>query len=198
MLAVRGLSRPGLGPVDFDLAAGECLAVMGPSGGGKTLLLRALADLDPNHGEVRLDGAERRAMPAPRWRRRVMYLAAEPGWWADRVAEHFTDSEKAAALIERLGLPARALGWSVARLSTGERQRLALARVLVLEPEVLLLDEPTAALDPAARKRVEALLRERLAAGTAMLLTTHDLRQARRLAKRCLKVADGNVREAVL
>ena len=57
-------------------------------------------------------------MPAPNWRRRVAYLAAEPGWWADTVGEHFTDKDGAAALIARLGLPERALGWKIARLNS--------------------------------------------------------------------------------
>ncbi len=69
MLDVRGLRRPGLGPVDLTLAAGECVALSGPSGAGKSLLLRAIADLDPSDGEVSLDGTAREAIPAPAWRR---------------------------------------------------------------------------------------------------------------------------------
>src|SRR5215472_3261576 len=73
------------GPFDLTLAAGECLAITGPSGAGKSLFLRMIADLDPNQGEVFLDGVERRSMPAPAWRSRVVYSAAEPGWWHDTV-----------------------------------------------------------------------------------------------------------------
>ena len=65
-LSIRGLSRPGLAPVDLDVPAGACVSIDGPSGAGKTLLLRAIADLDPNEGEVFLDGTERALMPAPR------------------------------------------------------------------------------------------------------------------------------------
>ena len=71
MLVVRGLRRPGLEPVSFELADGECLALRGPSGAGKSLLLRALSDLDPNKGEASLDGQAREAMAAPQWRRAV-------------------------------------------------------------------------------------------------------------------------------
>ncbi len=78
MLRERQLQRPGLAAAGFDLADGECLTVRGPSGAGKTLLLRALADLDPNHGEVHLDGQARDAMPAPQWRRRVVQVDGSP------------------------------------------------------------------------------------------------------------------------
>ena len=91
MLSIRGLTRPGLAPVDLDLAAGECVAVLGPSGAGKTLLLRAIADLDPNRGEAILGGEARSDMSGPAWRRRVGYLAAESGWWADGVGAHFAE-----------------------------------------------------------------------------------------------------------
>src|SRR3546814_9763860 len=91
MLTVRNLSRSGLEPTSFELAAGECIALRGLSGSGKTLLLRALADLDLNEGEVLLDDTPRSRIPAPRWRRRVGYVAAEPGWWSERLVEHFRD-----------------------------------------------------------------------------------------------------------
>lgn len=196
MLRVRGLAFIGVDQVDFDLERGECVALTGPSGSGKTLLLRALADLDPNEGRVTLDGAARERFPAPRWRRLVGYLPVESGWWADLVGDHFPDREAAAELATALGLPAKALDWPVARLSTGERQRLALARALIQAPKVLLLDEPTSGLDGQATERVEALLRARLAAGTAILLATHDRGQAARMARRLLRLEGGRVTEA--
>ncbi len=198
LLSVRGLSRPGLAPLSFELDSRECLALRGPSGSGKSLLLRTLADLDPNDGEVRIDGVLRETMPAPRWRRLVTYLPAEPGWWADNVGQHFADWPAAEGLVEALGLPASARDWPVSRLSTGERQRLALARALVQEPRILLLDEPTSGLDDDARDQVEALIGRHLAAGGAAIWSTHDGAQAKRMARRALLIEQGRVVEVPL
>lgn len=194
MLVVRGLTRPGLEPASFELDDGECIAVRGPSGSGKTLLLRAIADLDPNAGEVRLDGRPRESIPAPQWRRLIRYLAAEPGWWGEIVGEHFVDWSAAAPIVEQLGLPPEARDWPVARLSTGERQRLALIRGLECVPRVLLLDEPTAALDAVATEAVERLIAARRRDGAAVLWVTHDPAQAGRVAGRVLGIADGRLR----
>jgi putative ABC transport system ATP-binding protein len=183
-LRIAGMRSTLAGPFDLEAARGECVAVTGPSGSGKSLFLRMIADLDPNGGEVWLDGEPRAALSAPAWRRRVTYAAAEPGWWAEEVAAHFPDLAAAEALAARLGIAAELLRGPVLRLSTGERQRLALVRALLAGPPVLLLDEPTAALDPDSVGRVEALLRERLAGETTILMATHDLALAARLAQR--------------
>ncbi len=190
MLSVHGLHTKAGGPADLEVAAGEIVALRGASGSGKSLLLRALADLDPAEGEVALDGTPRAAIPAPEWRRRVAFVPAESGWWADRVGAHFTGG---AELVEALGLDRGALDWEVGRLSTGERQRLAIARALALDPEVWLLDEPTAALDAEAAGRVERLIREGRARGAAILMVTHDPGQARRLADRTLQIHAGRL-----
>ena len=196
MLSVRNLAVPGLAPVEFDLDAGECVALSGPSGSGKTLLLRALADLDPNAGEVVLDGEARESVPGPAWRRRVCYLAAESGWWEDTVGDHFPDRAAARALLPDLKLSPEFLDRAVATVSTGERQRLALARVLLLAPRVMLLDEPTSGLDDEATASVESILAERLEGGVAILLVTHDADLAGRLGRRRLRIEDGRI-EAV-
>lgn len=174
------------GPFDLEVPAGGCVAIAGPSGAGKSLLLRMIADLDPNEGEVLLDGHERRGFTAPEWRRRVVYSAAEPGWWFDTVAPHFPGPamDTARRLAPRLGLPPDLLDGPVIRLSTGERQRLALIRAMALESPVLLLDEPTGALDQDSTRLVEVVLRERLAAGTGILLVSHSPEQAARLGNR--------------
>ncbi|HEY0835084.1 MAG TPA: ABC transporter ATP-binding protein [Azospirillum sp.] len=195
MLTVSGLETGVLKPASFAVPGGTCVAVRGPSGSGKSVLLRAVADLDPNRGEVRLGDRARSAMPAPEWRRLVTYVAAESGWWADVVGAHYPDPARAAPLAEALGLSPDAMDWPVARLSTGERQRLALVRALVREPAVLLLDEPSGALDADATARLEALLRGELARGVAILVATHDPAQADRLATRTLRVEGGVVRE---
>ena len=203
MLTIRGLRRGGLdglelGPVDLDLPAGDCVAVTGPSGSGKSLFLRAIADLDLSQGVVELGGRRREAMPAPVWRRLVTYVAAESGWWADAVGAHFPDWDVAAPVVEALLLPRDVHEWPVSRLSTGERQRLGLARALVGPARVLLLDEPTSGLDGKAVAAVEALLRIRRREGTAILLVTHDPEQARRHADRALRFAAGKALEEAL
>jgi phosphate-transporting ATPase len=195
LLVVRGLRTSLLKPVSFYLFAGECIAIQGPSGSGKTLLLRALADLDPNDGEVSLEGRDRVTMTGPLWRRQVGYLPAEPGWWADTVGAHFADWSAALPIARQVGFVGDPKGWPIARLSTGERLRLALVRALMVGPKVLLLDEPTAALDPASVEAVEALIARRLESGLAVLWVTHDLTQARRIAVRRLIVSNLQVRE---
>jgi UDP-glucose/iron transport system ATP-binding protein len=135
-------------------------------------------------GRAWLLGRERAATAPTEWRRNAIYVAAESGWWADRVIEHFPPGRvgEIERLAARLGLAADLLQAPVAQLSTGEKQRLALVRALLLNPAVLLLDEPTGPLDQESVARVEALLHERIAAGIAVLLVTHDTSQAERLA----------------
>jgi putative ABC transport system ATP-binding protein len=195
MLQVRDLRTSVLKPTSFSLSAGEALAVRGPSGAGKTLLLRAVADLDPNEGVVTLDGRDRSTIAGPEWRRLVGYMPAEPGWWADTVGEHFGEWTSALAFVRDLGFPEETKAWPITRLSTGERQRLALARALMMLPKVLLLDEPTAALDVASVAAVEALINARMRAGLAVLWVTHDAEQAKRVAHRLVVVEAGQVRE---
>lgn len=182
-LLVKQLRSDFAGPFELDLSRGTCAAITGPSGSGKSLFLRMIADLDPNEGEVWLNGRERASMPAPEWRKQTSYVSAESGWWADQVIEHFAAYSRSeiATLSGRLGVRAELLDAQVAQLSTGEKQRLALVRALLPNPAVLLLDEPTGPLDEESVAKVEALLQERMAAGISILLVTHDPRQAERL-----------------
>lgn len=191
LLLVRDLDCGSIRGASFGLAAGECLGLIGPSGAGKTRLLRAIADLDPHHGHAWLAGVARSEVPGHRWRRQVAYLPAESGWWADTVGEHLPDSG-AQALVD-FGLAPEVLQWPVSRLSSGERQRLALLRLLAVEPRVLLLDEPTANLDPESAERVEALLAAQRRQGRALLWVSHDEAQLRRVSDRALRVADGRL-----
>ncbi len=194
-LHIAGLKSALAGPFDLVVEPGECVSVMGASGAGKSLFLRMIADLDPNEGEVGLAGQPRSAMPAPTWRRQAVYVPAESGWWTDRIADHIAPDGRGAAeaLASRFGLPAGILDEPVSRLSSGERQRLALIRALVLEPPALLLDEPTASLDATSIERVEATLRERLQAGCAIVLVSHDAAQAQRLASRHFTMRAGRL-----
>lgn len=194
MLRVERLSVLGLEPVSFEVEDGACLAVQGASGSGKSLLLRAIADLDPNGGEVELDGLRRSDLPAPRWRERVCYLATDSGWWSERVGDHVRDWDAIAGDLAPLGLPEACRDWPVSQLSTGERQRLALLRALAIAPRVLLLDEPTSALDAAATTAAENLIAARRASGLIVVWVTHDGEQARRVASRRLLVENGAVK----
>ena len=191
MLEIAGLTCRSLSDVSMHVAPGEAVAVSGVSGAGKSVFLRAIADLDPNYGDVRLNGLSRNAMPAPHWRRQVVYVPAESGWWSDRVGDHFEEGAAAAGQLHRLHLPTACLDWPVSRLSTGERQRLALVRAMVLAPRVLLLDEPTSGLDPETTLRVEAVLHERLADGAAIIFVSHDPAQTRRFGQRSVQIKDG-------
>jgi len=182
LLRLVDIARAGLDPVSLDVDAGSCCVIMGASGSGKTLLLRAIADLDPHRGEAYLSGTACSAMSGPRWRSQVTYVAAEPGWWDDRVAPHMARIDDATALAQQLDLPDDVMEAMVARLSTGERLRLALIRALIQKPRVLLLDEPTGALDEDATDKVAKLLMERRDAGLALLIVTHDRDIADRLA----------------
>ncbi|WP_425327419.1 ABC transporter ATP-binding protein [Pseudomonas nitroreducens] len=185
-LSARSLRGALSGPFDLDLEPGHCTVLSGPSGVGKSLLLRLLADLDPNQGEVSLGGVSRESQPAHVWRRWVTYVPAESGWWEDDVAAHFSDLDGARRLLPQLNLDPARLQAQVAHLSTGERQRLALLRALLQRPHFLLLDEPTAALDPDNREHVERLLLAAKAQGIGLLVVTHDAEQARRLGERQL------------
>lgn len=191
MLRVEKLQVGKLPPLSFQVAASECLSVEGPSGSGKTRLLRAIADLDDADGYVYLDGAERRETPATEWRRRVRYFAAEPGWWAATAREHFPsgyDAARLERLMDAVGLDPRFLDQPIGQLSTGERLRLALVRGLLDEPRVLLLDEPTAALDPQSTALVDELIRFQLLAGRIVLLVSHDPAEIARLAHQRLQL----------
>ena len=182
LLIVEALRRPGLVPASISVAAGDCVAVRGSSGSGKTLLLRAIADLDESEGLVRLDGQDRTEITAPIWRRQVCYVPAESGWWRDRAGDHFEDEDALAELLRRLQMPAGCMNWQIGRLSTGERQRLALARALEQSPRVLLLDEPTSGLDEKTTLSVEAILHDKMALGAALILVSHNKAQVERMA----------------
>lgn len=193
MLSIRNLRAHLVQVNDLDLDAGDCIAVMGASGSGKSLMLRAVADLDPSEGEVSLDGRDRMSMSGPSWRRQVMYVGPESGWWEDRVRAHFEDPDAVVGVLQRLGFKADTLNWPVSRLSTGERQRLAIARAFDRGPRVLLLDEPTGALDQEATALVEGVIHDFLMDDGIVLMATHAKEQARRLGVRTLTMKDGRL-----
>lgn len=197
-LSIQGLRSSRGGHVDLEVEKGECVGILGKSGSGKSVFLRLVADLDPGEGTVMLDGTHRNAWSGPEWRRRVVYQAAEPAWWAPTVAAHFPADTLAqlSAWLPEIGLPEAIAQADIARLSTGERQRLALLRSLARKPVVLLLDEPTASLDHATTLQVERLLQRELAAGLTVLVVTHSREQAGRIAQRCFEMTGASLHAA--
>ncbi len=189
----------------LDVQAGEVLAVLGPSGAGKSTLLRLLGLLEaPARGEVRFHTGARWATHADartEERRQIAMVFQRPALLSRSVRANVAyglrvRGEKDArarieAVLRRVSLDRLAKA-RAHTLSGGEAQRVALARALVLEPRVLLLDEPTANLDPANVRLIEGLIREQNAQfGTTIVLVTHSIFQARRLATRCALLIDG-------
>ena len=174
-------------------------ALLGPSGAGKSTLLRLLNRLaDPDEGTVRFHGSDVRELDPLDLRRRVGLVpqlpAPVPGSVADNVAfgprlhGEEVDPERP---LQLAGLDASFADRDASRLSVGEQQRVMLARALALEPEVLLLDEPTASLDAAATGAVEEALRG--LSGVSLVLVTHDRGQAERLAERTIELHAGRI-----
>lgn len=185
MLTIHKLSSDLLPQIDsFELQPGQCIALYGESGSGKTLLLRAIADLDANNGNIELENLNRESLPAHQWRENVIYLPAESHWWSDRVQTHFIHPINA----ETLGLSSEIFNWDISRLSTGEKQRLALLRALDRKPKVLLMDETTANLDQENTLRVEKLIAEKCSEGLAVIWVTHDEQQRQRIADKSYRI----------
>lgn len=180
MLKVSGIIINTLAPISFELAAGECLGVSGESGCGKTRLLRAIADMDEIEGTVCIDELCQMDMSGAEWRKQVALLPAESQWWFDTVAPHFSEDEVDFA---SLGFGDDVMNWSVTRCSSGEKQRLAILRLLANKPRVLLLDEPTANLDAENSRKVEALVAGYLEKNKAVAIwVTHNHTQLERVA----------------
>jgi len=175
-----------VGPWSLRVEAGQCLGISGPSGVGKSVLLRLLADLVEHEGQATLDGTACSATAAPEWRRKVRYCAATSGWWSDRVSDHFSDLAAARTRAAQIAVSQHLFDAMPNQLSTGERQRLALLRALENRPEFLLLDEPTSALDAETTAAVETLIRAEMEAGLGVVLVSHDGGQLERLAQTVL------------
>lgn len=192
--------------VSFGVRPDEWVALVGPSGAGKSTLLRLLNRLDePAGGTVSLDGTDYREFAPTELRKRVGLVAQRPALVPGTVRENLTvgprmrgdpiPEERVATVVEGLGL-ADLVERDVRRLSGGEGSRVMLGRTLVNDPDVLLLDEPTASLDRETAERVEALLTRTLADDEcAVVLVTHDGAQADRLGDRTLELRDGRVSE---
>jgi osmoprotectant transport system ATP-binding protein len=182
-----------LDALDLSIAAGSTTALIGPSGAGKSSVLRMLVGLEwPDSGQVRFDGEPLRRATLLEQRRRIGYVIQEGGLFP-----HLTGAGNAALLARTLGwdasriearlrelaelcrLPFTALSRYPAELSGGQRQRVGLIRALMLDPRVLLLDEPLGALDPVVRHELQAQMRDLFdALGKTVVLVTHDVAEA--------------------
>lgn len=182
------LRGPQVPELSFSLQRGEILMLHGPSGAGKSQALRALADMTPHEGVVRLDGVGQTEYAPATWRRLVGLVPAESGWWDDVVGTHFAE-DPPDEWLARLGFPGDALSWQVSRLSSGERQRMSVLRCLALRPRVLLLDEPTANLDPEAARAMEDLITDYLGQETRCAVwVSHDPEQRQRLGAQVIEI----------
>jgi putative ABC transport system ATP-binding protein len=192
---------PILRSIDLVVPANGVTVLAGPSGAGKSTLLRLLNRLDdPLAGEVRWRGRALADWSPTELRRQVAMVFQRPpifpGTVLDnlRVARADVDAERAAHVLEHVGLDAELLGQEADSLSGGEAQRMCVARALLTDPAVLLADEPTAALDRAARTTVEDLGRMLADSGVAVIWVSHDTDQLRRLADHVIVLAHGTVR----
>ncbi len=200
-VVVRRRGKTILGPVDLDLGGDGLSIVLGPNGAGKTTLLKVL------HGVARISAGEVVwSVPEEEARGAQAYVFQSPIMLRRSVRQNLayplellgTDKAETAQRVAdwagRIGL-SDALERPAPRLSGGERQKLALGRALIRAPRVLFLDEPCANLDGRSTREIEALLEIARAAGTRIVMTTHDLGQARRLASDVVFLHRGAVRE---
>jgi len=204
--AKEGTTRV-LHSISFGARTGEVLVIAGPSGSGKSTLLRLANRLFiPTEGTVTLDGTDVSELPVTQLRRRVGLVQQIPALFEGSVIDnvmfgprlHGTsdgdgdERARAREVLTLAGLSETFLDRDANELSEGEKQRVALARILANNPEVLLLDEPTASLDPSATALVEKQV-VALASRTnlAILFVTHDVEQAKRLGTRGILLVDG-------
>ena len=157
------------------------------------MMLRSIADLDPHEGEVLLNDIRSEKIIASQWRKKVGFLPAESQWWHDTVGEHFKSIEN--ELVQALDFETEVMNWNISRLSTGQRQRLALIRLLCNNPEVLLLDEPTASLDPENVERAEKVIKAfQSKHSTSIVWVSHDISQIHRVGNRHFFMSDGTLK----
>ena len=221
LLSVRGLTKSYGGGqrvlwnLDIEMAAGERVVVIGPSGGGKSTLLRVVMGLEPiDEGELTFGGSRyiwtegKKTRIDTRVRRSIgmvfqhytlfphlsvlenLILAPRKVNGESRAAA----TERATALLDRFGLAAKANAHP-SQLSGGQKQRVAIARALMLDPKLMLFDEVTSALDPELVAEVEQVMLQLAAQDMPMLIVTHDMWFARRVASRLIFCADGRVIE---
>ncbi|HWH12380.1 MAG TPA: ABC transporter ATP-binding protein [Solirubrobacteraceae bacterium] len=200
VLVVRGITkrfgtRTAVGGVDFDVGRGELLAIIGPNGAGKTTLLSILAGVQEADGgtiEQAADGGGRVGWVPQRTAVYSKLTVAENLRLFARLEQVADPHMTVTRMLEQTDLAARAND-ELGQLSGGNRQRVNIAVGLLADPAVLLLDEPSAALDPRQRQRLWAFITTLTDRGTAVIFATHDIAEAERHADRVLVLADGEL-----
>ncbi len=197
------LTRAGplLVAAELSVPPGQTLALVGPSGAGKSTILKAVAGLVPAQGRVAVDGLDWQAVPP--WQRRVGLVLQGGGLFPHldalanvMIAQGRPDRESALALLAAMQMEGDVVRRRPAQLSGGEQMRVALARALAREPQVLLLDEPFAAVDPPVRRALVALVGDvRRRSRAPMVIVTHDLAEAAGIADSCAFIVDGRIVE---
>lgn len=222
LLQTRGLGRQPaddgrwlLRDIDFQIHAGERLAIVGPTGAGKTVLLRALAALDPiEAGEILWRGESITDAAIPEFRRQAIYLHQRPALFEGSVETNLRlpysleihereqfDKSRVMELLRQVGREPEFLQQQAGDLSGGESQIVAAVRALQLNPSLLLLDEPTAALDAKTTSELEQLILrwQKEAAARAVIWVSHDPAQVQRVAQREFGLKDGkHLRDSVV
>jgi ABC-2 type transport system ATP-binding protein len=204
-IGVRNLSRrygavQAADDVSFEIAPGEIFGLLGPNGAGKTTIVECLLGLTcADEGGIEICGIDARAHPR-RAREKVGAVLQATGLQdkitpreaLDAFAAFYPAPLKTGTLLDRFGLREKQSA-AYETLSGGQKQRLALALAFVGNPQVLVLDEPTAGLDPQMRREVQGHIRAVKGAGHAVLLTTHDMAEAEQLCDRIAVIASGRI-----
>ena len=202
-ISSNGKRKTIVNDISFSFTCGTIYSVVGPSGAGKSSLLRLINRLDePDSGDVQYNGKDYRSFTPNELRRHIGYLFQSPYMFPGTVAENVRYAEpelsdsRVSELLEQVGLSGEMASSDTDTLSGGEKQRVALARLLATGPSVILLDEPTSSLDPTATKGIEKLVR-RIAEDRCLvaIMVTHDPAQALRLEGQTLLIVKGSLIE---
>ena len=196
---MRG-GREVLHDVSATFERARVTAICGPSGAGKTSLIRCLNRLEePSSGRVMVDETDIRSLAPTELRRRIGMIFQTPVLFEGGVRANLTygldgvEEDVLAHSLDSAGLSASFLERESPALSVGQAQRVCIARALVRRPQALLMDEPTSALDKDAAERIEALIGRLVEEGLTIVLVTHNLEQARRVASGAVLLVDGSV-----